>query len=295
MRLMVDSEVVKAYISNLGVMGDRYKAGTKLLDYTYNSPLPLEVGVTKKEAKSDLPLMGRIRNIFTDKRKANTKLSFKEAVSLSPLFKEKGVADVINKFFSGHENVVFGSVAEKMWLGKDYHRNPVDVNLFAYINTRKLIDELKAFFGDNIRLDPEQTDVIQILHKGRWTRAFDIYGYKQLRKKENKWGKEPYIGYGKMRCGPIKTEDGLLISDLRELATKKAVSVLTIREFGAAPAPHRLLDVFDWLDMADYMAKYSGNKEMLECIKEFKATIPQSVIQKFNSPEYRTRWALERD
>lgn len=277
------SDILHEYLMDIKQAAIRFDTLKKMGEYIYKSPDPPNL---------EFPLKAALD-------------------SCSSLIKSGAADAVLDVLDRNKGNIIFyGSIAEKMWLGKNLKRNPNDLNVIQYSykpdpkapskvtlklgffelrsptepNTfmNEMLRALRPFYADSVRLNPRSHSLIEINRGTEWTRAIDAFEYYNPDKTVDKrFLYSKYIGFGYPTLPVFYSKEGYMLHQLKELGARKAMCCLTPHPFGPSPNPGQLHFIFDVLDIFRYKISVNKNPELSSVADEFESTIPSSVKKYF--------------
>lgn len=254
----------------------------------YYSPTKQGLGVAETRFRTGSQLM---EYVYTSKDPAKLQSGFKEVLRETDLFKRPGAAEKIETIFQkeGSDAVIYGSVPQKMVLGEAMTRAPKDIDVMLSKGSseafaQKLVTELSPIYKNDIRVSAEKPSLVEIKNPetGKFQHGFDIHskGGDVITPGESTI-RADYFGYGLKTKEPFVSKEGYAIISLSEQGGRKFSSTLTPREFGFGPEAHRLKDVFDALQIAEFKGKLQGRSDIVAAAGEFRKTIPPGLVSQF--------------
>lgn len=202
----------------------------------------------------------------------------REVKSLSP-----GQVEEVIRFAQEEDAQLYGSFGAKAQMptkqesilyGLPEGRKPGDIDVYlevgkegASVKVDELINRLNRVPG-GYRVSREGSIIVSEVEPGLKVHAVDVHA--------ESFGGESPLTKGKVFGLPLGQKDimveGVKTMPLSEQFLRKAGSTGTAREFGFAPAGHRLKDIYDMLDVADVLYESKTVKRVgvdVENLKSF--------------------------
>jgi hypothetical protein len=203
----------------------------------------------------------------------------------------KGIADDVADWLEKQRGaVVFGSSSQKMHMGTAMRREIHDIDLFIR-NPEKKAKELVEFLRKkgikDVRVNPESPHTVERLINGQWKKILDMHEREQAYSLSLlPQGKEGFIGYG-FRTQPPEKAGKIYVMRLSEQGIRKGVSTFTPQRYGFAPEPHRLKDVYDFIEIAKYVEQQLRKEGKTALANELSTLIKR--VESGISPQLRAR------
>ncbi len=215
---------------------------------------------------------------------------FKNVLKQAPRFKD--ISDDVYDFLiaqtkKGKIKQVFGSVAQKIQMGKEMSRELHDIDVVSSKPeqiAKEFVKRLKPKLGNTIRVNPSDPSIVERKIGNVWKKLIE---FKPSASSYSLFGNEKYVYHGFRPEYPAKTKEGLRIMRLPEQLIRKGGSITQIKEYGLSPERHRLKDIYDFIEIAKYYAKRSENLGYKDIANFLKKQI--SLLESNISPELRRK------
>ena len=278
----------------IGITKKGLRLGTPEIKFKVTKPFvvetPAQTAIVRKafpkifpeaEAKKFSLQYKLMRATETTPSKFIQKQFIKETKTLTP----KQIGEVL-KFAEKEKATVYGSFPSRSQMPKELGRVPADIDIqlkvggeAAAIKTQRLVSTLKKA-GAKARIAKKSPTLIEVKTNG-WHHAVDIHSTDVPAEAVS-----PAIArtksYG-LRLGQKPIKIGKIeVMPLSEQTIRKGTSILTIREKGFAPEPHRLKDIPDYFATQETLIRSTNilkRQKLMSMFKEAKELYPDYLFK----------------
>lgn len=221
------------------------------------------------------------------------------------------VADDIAGWIKRQRNLeVYGSITQKMQMGRAMTRTPQDIDIVvpdAGKKAKDLLGILKQKLGGTVRISPTSSTMIERNINGNWVHMVDIHDKGSII--STILGGSPadeQIGFGFRSQPTVKSTEGVPVMQLSEQSIRKGTSTITPTKmkfpgipetvYGVNPESHRVKDLYDFMEIEGFFSqqlkaqgKTGASKELSKLLDVFKSTRDPGSI----APKYVTQQAAK--
>jgi len=214
------------------------------------------------------------------------------AMSLDDVLKEtkyvsEAADDLAGWLVKKKDAAVYGSVYQKMVLGESMGRSPHDIDIMvddAAAAADDLLTLMKKHYGSDVRISPGHETLIETRVGGKWGHAIDIHDATTLADDLASAAagsqSEDFISFG-FKTKPRINIGGVDYMPISEQAVRKGASSITPQKFSVDPAPHRVKDIGDFVDIGEFAA--TTRQQRINPFESWKGKRTEDLLDIFKS------------